>query len=83
MSIPKIGHVEQTILDIMAQFPDIHVLNIMVQFKDLYTITSQDFKKDLFERGMEILEKHKFIKRIPSNPETFTLTAKGKEYINR
>jgi len=83
MSVPEITHVEQTILDIMARFPDIHVLNIMAQLKDLYTITSQDFNKDLFAKGMEKLEKQDFIKRIPSNPETFALTTKGKEFINR
>ena len=83
MPVSEISHVEQTILDIMAQFPDIHLLNIMAQLKELYTITSQDFNNDLFEMGMEKLEKLEYIKRIPSNPDSFTLTTKGREFLNR
>ncbi|MFX1284400.1 MAG: hypothetical protein ACFFB5_12130 [Promethearchaeota archaeon] len=81
MSEEKISNIELTILEIISQHRDIHYLNIMAQIKQMSNITGQSFNKNLFEESISGLEKKEYIRRLPSNPETFGITEKGRNLI--
>ncbi len=81
MSEEEISNMELTILEIISQHRDIHFLNIMAQIKQMSNITDQSFNKNLFEESLAGLEKKKYIRRLPSNPETFGITEKGRDLL--
>ena len=81
MSEEEISNMELTILEIISQHRDIHFLNIMAQIKQMSNITDQSFNKNLFEESLAGLEKKKYIMRLPSNPETFGITEKGRDLL--
>lgn len=81
MSEEQISNIELTILEIISQHRDIHYLNIMAQIKQMSNITDQSFNKNLFEESLAGLEKKEYIRRLPSNPETFGITEKGRDLL--
>ncbi|MFX0122049.1 MAG: hypothetical protein ACFFAE_00280 [Candidatus Hodarchaeota archaeon] len=81
MSDEILTNMELTIIEIISQHRDIHFLNIMAQIQQMSNITGQSFDKKVFEESLVKLEKKCYIKRLPSNPETFGITEKGRELL--
>ena len=76
-----LSNMELTIIEIISQHRDIHFLNIMAQIQQMSSITGQSFDKKTFDASLEKLEKRGYIRRLPSNPETFGIAEKGKEVL--
>lgn len=81
MSDEMLTNMELTIIEIISQHRDIHFLNIMAQIQQMSGITGQSFDKKTFDVSLEKLEKRGYIRRLPSNPETFGITEKGQELL--
>ena len=74
-------NMELSIIEIISQHRDIHFLNIMAQIQQMSSITNQPFDKKVFDEGLVELERKGYIKRLPSNPETYGITEKGRELL--
>ena len=81
MTEKSLSNMDLTILEIVSQHRDIHFLSILAQIKQMFTIIGQSFDKDLFKESLTKLEKEEYIKRLNSDPETFGLTQKGKDFL--
>lgn len=76
-----LSNMELTIIEIISQHRDIHFLNIMAQIEQMNSITGQPFDKKVFDENLVGLEKKGYIRRLPSNPETFGITEKSRELL--
>ncbi|MFW9904933.1 MAG: hypothetical protein ACFFFH_11415 [Candidatus Thorarchaeota archaeon] len=81
MSDETLTNMELTIIEIISQHRDIHFLNIMAQIQQMSSITGQPFDKKAFNKSLMELEKKGYIRRLPSNPETFGITEKSQELL--
>lgn len=76
-----LSNMELTIIEIISQHRDLHFLNIMAQIQQMSSVTGQSFDKKVFDESLVELEKKGYIRRLPSNPETFGITKKGRELL--
>ncbi|MFX1516251.1 MAG: hypothetical protein ACFFC6_08080, partial [Promethearchaeota archaeon] len=76
-----ITNMELSIIEIISQHRDIHFLSIMAQIQQMSSITNQPFNKNQFNESLAKLEMKGYIRRLPSNPETFGITEKGRELL--
>jgi DNA-binding HxlR family transcriptional regulator len=81
MSDETLSNMELSIIEIISQHRDIHFLSIMAQIEQMSSITGQSFDKKVFAESLAELEKKGYIWRLPSNPETFGVTEKGRELL--
>lgn len=81
MSDETLTNIELTILEIISQHRDVHFLSVMAQIQQMNSITGQSFDKKAFNESLVELEKKGYIRRLPSNPETFGITEKGQELL--
>ena len=81
MSDEMLTNMELSIIEIISQHRDIHFLNVMAQIQQMSGVTGQSFDKIVFDKSLVELEKKGYIRRLPSNPETFGLTEKGRELL--
>ena len=81
MSDEMITNMELSIIEIISQHRDVHFLSIMAQIQQMSSITNQPFNKNQFDESLVKLERKGFIRRLPSNPETFGITEKGRELL--
>jgi hypothetical protein len=81
MSDEMLTNMELSIIEIISQHRDIHFLNIMAQIQQMSSITNQSFDRRLFDENLAELERKGYIRRLPSNPETFGITEKGREML--
>ncbi|UCG02335.1 MAG: hypothetical protein JSW11_22450 [Candidatus Heimdallarchaeota archaeon] len=81
MSNEMLSNMELSIIEIISQHRDIHFLSIMTQIQQMSGITGQSFDKKVFDESLVKLEEKGYIRRLPSNPETFGITEKGRELI--
>ncbi len=81
MSNEMLTNMELTIIEIISQHRDIHFLNIMAQIQQMSSVTGHSLDKKVFDESLVELEKKGYIRRLPSNPETFGITEKGRELL--